>query len=151
MNFKKKILPISVTLLTICQSISAYAAGNTNTPADNTKTTSPWGGMLPIIIIYGLLFVVLYFILIRPQKKRQKKEDELRNSVILGDQVITIGGVSGRVVQIKDDEITVESSIDRTLISFKKWAIREVIKLETDDEPAAKDTKAIKDAKSDKK
>jgi len=80
------------------------------------------------------LLGAMYFILIRPQRKRQKKEDELRNSVILGDNITTIGGVTGRVVQIKDDEITIESSIDRTLLTFKKWAIRDVQKLETDDE-----------------
>lgn len=84
--------------------------------------------------MYALLFGAMYFILIRPQRKRQKKEDELRNSVILGDNITTIGGVTGRVVQIKDDEITIESSIDRTLLTFKKWAIRDVQKLETDDE-----------------
>ncbi len=115
-------------------SVASYAAstpGVDATPAPaNAKNPQSW---IPLILVYGGLFAALYFIMIRPQKKKQKKEESLRNSLILGDNVTTIGGVTGRVVQIKDDEITIESSIDRTLVTFKKWAIREVQKLETDD------------------
>lgn len=119
------------TISGLLMSLSAFASSTSE------QGNGKGGGLLsflPLILVYGLLFVALYFIMIRPQKKKQKKEEDLRNSIILGDNVTTIGGIAGRVVQIKDDEVTIESSIDRTLITFKKWAIREVQKLVTDDE-----------------
>ena len=72
------------------------------------------------------------------EQKRKKQEEELRGSIILGDEVTTIGGIVGKVVNIKDDNITIETSIDKTLMEFKNWAIRDVKKLITDDEPESK-------------
>ena len=82
--------------------------------------------------------VVGYFLIYRPNKKRKKQEEELRNSITLGDEVTTIGGIVGKVVNIKDDNVTVETSIDKTLMEFKNWAIRDIKKLITDDEPESK-------------
>lgn len=131
----KKIKQILFTTAIMAGTLMSFVVSAAEeTPGANQDGSK--GGLLsflPIIAMYALLFAAMYFILIRPQKKRQKKEEELRNSVILGDNVTTIGGITGRVVQIKDDEITIESSIDRTLVTFKKWAIRDVHKLETDD------------------
>ena len=79
------------------------------------------------------MFAAFYFLLIRPNKKKQKKEEELRNSIALNDEITTIGGICGRVVSVKDDDITIETSIDRTLVQFKKWAVRDVKKMETED------------------
>lgn len=124
----KNILSLS-SLFSILMAIAVFAD---DTAGDEKKTT--WRDFLPMILIYGLIFVALYFIMIRPQKKRQKKEQNLRDSIILGDNVTTIGGITGRVIEIKDDHITIESSIDKTLVTFKKWAIRDVEKLITDDE-----------------
>ncbi|HOA30616.1 MAG TPA: preprotein translocase subunit YajC [Clostridia bacterium] len=130
----KKILFTTAIMAGTLMSFVVSAAEESPAADQDSAKGGLLGGFLPIIAMYALLFGAMYFILIRPQRKRQKKEDELRNSVILGDNITTIGGVTGRVVQIKDDEITIESSIDRTLLTFKKWAIRDVQKLETDDE-----------------
>ena len=62
----------------------------------------------------------------------------MRSAVKVGDKITTIGGIVGKVVNIKDDNITIETSIDRTLMEFKNWAIRDVKKLITDDEPETK-------------
>lgn len=75
---------------------------------------------LPIV----LLVVIFYFLLIRPQKKRDKAEKEMRNSIAVGDEVSTIGGIIGRVVSIKDDIFIIESSGDRSKIKLYRWAIR---------------------------
>ena len=95
------------------------------------------GGGIPawvIWVIYALILVALfYFMIIRPQKKRQKQEQELRDSLALGCEVTTIGGIVGTIVNIKDDNITIETSIDRTLMEFKNWAIRDVKKVETEE------------------
>ncbi|MBE7065071.1 MAG: preprotein translocase subunit YajC [Ruminococcaceae bacterium] len=87
-----------------------------------------------MIVGYILLLVVLfYFMILRPNKKRQKEEQERLNSLAIGVEVTTIGGIVGTIVNIKDDNITIETSIDKTLIEFKNWAIRDVKKIESDE------------------
>ena len=130
---KKRLFPLMVLAMSLLGSISAFAEGEGSSGNANANG----GGSLWIwIVIYGGMFALFYFLLIRPQKKKQKAEEELRNSIMMGDEITSIGGIVGRVVSIKDDDITIESSIDRTLIQFKKWAVRDIKKLETDDEPA---------------
>ncbi|ANX00006.1 hypothetical protein CSTERTH_06220 [Thermoclostridium stercorarium subsp. thermolacticum DSM 2910] len=74
------------------------------------------------------MFVLMYFILIRPQRKKEKETREMINNAIVGDRVITIGGITGKIINIKDDEFTIESGNERTKITIKKWAVKEVIK-----------------------
>lgn len=115
--------------------VSSPAAATNGAQAQQPKGMNPW----IMIVIYILFFVVVgYFLIYRPNKKRKKQEEELKNSIMLGDEVTTIGGIVGKVVNIKDDNITVETSIDKTLMEFKNWAIRDVKKLITDDEPESK-------------
>ena len=71
-----------------------------------------------------LLVVLFYFMLIRPQRKRDKAEKEMRNSIDIGDEISTIGGFIGRVVNIKDDVLIIETSNDRTKLKIYRWAIR---------------------------
>ncbi|MBQ1705701.1 MAG: preprotein translocase subunit YajC [Clostridia bacterium] len=71
-----------------------------------------------------LLLAVFYFMLIRPQKKREKAERELRNNLQNGDKIITIGGFTGRVINIRDDEVTFETGAAKTRLTVKKWAIQ---------------------------
>lgn len=87
------------------------------------------GGSLLLTVGYLLFFVVIMYLLIfLPQKRRDKKAKELINSLQVGNNVVTIGGVAGKVINIKDDEVTVETSVEKTKMNFKKWAIKEVIK-----------------------
>ncbi len=81
------------------------------------------GSMWTMILLYGLIIAVFYFILIRPQSKQKKKEEEMRNSLDVGDTIVTIGGIIGRVVSIKDEEIVIETGADRNKMKIKKWAI----------------------------
>lgn len=84
--------------------------------------------MVFIIIIYVAIFGALYFFLIRPNSKKKKEEAELRNSIEIGDEVTTIGGIMGRVVAVKDDEdvIVIETGSDRNKMKMKKWCISSV-------------------------
>lgn len=68
-------------------------------------------------------FVVFYLVLIRPQKKREKKDREMRSTLKVGDNIVTIGGMCGKIISIKDDNILFETSADRTKILIKKWGI----------------------------
>lgn len=80
-------------------------------------------GSTGMIIMMVALFGAMYFFSIRPQKKQQKREQELRDNTQVGDEITTIGGICGRVVAIKDDTVTIETGSDRTKIKLKKFAI----------------------------
>ena len=81
-------------------------------------------GAYGTLIWMVLLLAVFYFMLIRPQKKREKAERELRNNLQNGDKIITIGGFTGRVINIRDDEVTFETGAAKTRLTVKKWAIQ---------------------------
>ncbi|MDF2567701.1 MAG: hypothetical protein K0R90_1157 [Oscillospiraceae bacterium] len=71
-----------------------------------------------------LIFVVFYFLLIRPQKKKEKQTQQMRNDVQVGDEIVTAGGIVGRVVNIKEDNVVIETGSDRSKIRIKRWAIQ---------------------------
>ncbi|KGG81519.1 preprotein translocase subunit YajC [Caloranaerobacter azorensis] len=83
------------------------------------------GLLMPI-----LLLVIFYFILIRPQQKKEKKIREMRNNLKVGDEIITIGGIHGKIVKIKDEIITIEVGADKTRFNVSRWAIGNVVKSE---------------------
>ena len=85
--------------------------------------------MVMYVAVFGGIF---YVFLILPQKRREKKTNEMRNSISTGDDVVTIGGISGKVVNIKDEDVTIESGIEKTKVKLKKWAISKVEKPITD-------------------
>ena len=93
--------------------------------------------MVSLFFTLALMVVLLYFMIYRPQKKQEKKDAAMRNSLEIGDQVTTIGGVIGRVVAIKDDTFVLETGSDRVKIRFTKTAIGSVEKLNMDNAPAA--------------
>ena len=78
------------------------------------------GSFWTMIVLYGLIIAVFYFILIRPQSKQKKKEEEMRNSLEVGDTIVTIGGIIGRVLSIKEDDIVIETGADRKKMKIKK-------------------------------
>ena len=89
-----------------------------------TGTEGATSGSGSMIIMMAVLFAAMYFFTIRPQKKQQKMEQELRENTQIGDEITTIGGICGRVVAVKDDTIVLETGSDRVKIKFKKYAIQ---------------------------
>ena len=75
------------------------------------------------IIMLVLMFAIFYFLLIRPENKRKKKAQEMRDSIKKGDVVTTIGGIIGRVVHVEKDTLVIETSEDRVRMELTKWAI----------------------------
>ena len=71
-----------------------------------------------------LIFVVFYFILIRPQRKKDKETQKMRSNVQVGDEIVTIGGVIGIVVSLKEDTVVIETAGERNKIRIKRWAIQ---------------------------
>lgn len=84
------------------------------------------GGNWITIVMLVAVVVFFYFFLIRPQKKQEKEANNMRNSLEIGDEVVTIGGIIGQIVSIKGDTVTIATSKDRNKIRFLKTAIREV-------------------------
>ena len=82
--------------------------------------------LLTMLIPYILIFAVFYFILILPQRKRDKKMKEMLAALQVGDQVITIGGMYGKVTTIKDDILTIEVGADKTKLKIARWAVKSV-------------------------
>lgn len=96
--------------------------------ADEASANGGNPSMFFVILVYIAIFAALYFFLIRPNSKKKKEEAQLRNSLEIGDEITTIGGIMGRVVAIKDDEdaIIIETGSDRVKMKFKKWCISSV-------------------------
>ena len=100
--------------------------------------TTGVGGGMPMILMIVIMFAVFYFFVIRPENKKKKKTEEMRNSLSLGDEIITIGGMIGKIVQITEDTITFETGEDRVRIQIKKWAISTTAKMEAEEAKSGK-------------
>jgi preprotein translocase subunit YajC len=81
------------------------------------------GSMLTPILMMVIMVAIFYFILIRPENKRKKEAQKMREAVKVGDKVVTIGGIVGTVVSVKDDRFVMETSADQVRIEFEKWAL----------------------------
>ena len=89
----------------------------------DTTNTGGTGDLLMTLLPLILMFVVFYFILIRPENKRKKEAEQMRSSMKNGDKITTIGGITGTVVDVKEDKFVIESGADRVRIEFEKWAL----------------------------
>ena len=88
----------------------------------NTEASAGGGGFTMIIMIV-VMIAVFYFLIMRPEKKKKKEEEKLRNSLKVGDKITTIGGIVGKIVDMKDDNITIETSMDRVRMELAKWSV----------------------------
>ena len=92
--------------------------------------------LLPLVI----LFVIMYFLMIRPQKKKDKQVQEMRRSLSVGDEIVTIGGICGKIVKTKEDTFVIQVGADKTKFEMMRWAISSVTK--SSGKPAAKEVEA---------
>ncbi len=92
----------------------------------DTATEGSAGGSLGMILMLVGLLVVFYFFGIRPQKKQEKAQNDMRNSLKVGDEITTIGGIIGKIVSIKDETCVIETTRDNTKIRILKTAISRV-------------------------
>lgn len=109
--------------------------------ADSSENGQPAPGVAgsqwTSIIIMIAIFVVFYFVLILPQKKQEKKQRAMINALQPGDEIITIGGIYGKIQKVSDDYVVIESTADKTKIKLAKSSISRCL-TEHDDEPEAK-------------
>ena len=94
------------------------------------------GSLLVMLLPYALIILALYFIMIRPQSKKRKKEEAMRKGAQIGDEITTIGGIVGRIVSIKEENETlvIETGTDRSKVRIKRWAIGSVDTIHDDAE-----------------
>ena len=88
--------------------------------------TASGGNMLVTIIMLVAMIAIFYFFMYRPQKKQDKQQNEMRNSIEVGDEITTIGGIIGKIVSIKEETLVIETSKDKTKIRILRTAIRSV-------------------------
>ena len=96
-----------------------------NEAATDTGSMGAMGGMSTIIMLV-VIFVAMYFIVIRPQKKQEKEKAQMLNNLQVGDEITTIGGIIGKVISIKEETCMIETGKDKTRIRILKSAVSRV-------------------------
>ncbi len=116
----KKLFALCLTLAMSVMSTAVFAE-----PAAGTgEAVNPLVSFLPFIV----MIAAFYFILIRPQKKREKETRNMLNSLGTGDEVVTIGGIHGKIVKAKEDVVVLETGSDKVKITFERGAVSRVVK-----------------------
>lgn len=92
--------------------------------ATTATTASPYTGIIMLVV----MFAVFYFVIIKPQKKKDKEVKQMRDSATVGDDIITIGGIHGKIVKAGDDTIVLELTHGKQRMTLSKWAIGSVEK-----------------------
>lgn len=87
-----------------------------------TNTGAAGAGMSTIIMLV-MMIAIFYFMLIRPENKRKKEAEQMRSNLHTGDEITTIGGITGTVVDVKEKKFVLETGADRVRIEFEKWAL----------------------------
>ena len=108
-------------------------------------TPAPTGGLGSTVVMMVLMIAIFYFMLIRPENKRKKEADQMRAAVKKGDKIITIGGIVGTVVDVKESRIVIETSADQVRMELEKWSISSN---ETATENAKAEAKKAQEAKA---
>ena len=136
---------LTVALLSIMTALGLSSCMGVS--QDGTAQQSSTGGMIGMIAIYAVILIGMYLLFIRPSSKKKKEEEALRQSLEIGDEIITIGGITGRVVSIKDDDsFILETGPDRTRMLFQKWALSSIMTEKTAAEPKSEKKKDKKKA-----
>lgn len=104
----------------LLETASSVTSASSQAAADQNPTSN----LLLNIGLIAVMLVAMYFILIRPQRKKQKEEVKMRDSLNVGDEIVTIGGIVGRIVSMKEDTLLVETGADRDKIRVMKWAVQ---------------------------
>ncbi len=103
--------------------LAESAAANSSASADAATTAGGLGSILTLVLPLVLMVLIFYFLIIRPEKKRAKETESMLNNLQVADEVITNGGIIGRVISVQKDTVLIETGSDRTKIRVVKSAI----------------------------
>ena len=120
--------------------IQILSEGTTATQG-GTQQVDMLSTFYPLIMVV-LMVAVFYFLILRPQRKRDKEQREMLSKLSVGDKITTIGGLVGVIAQIKDDEVTISTSVANTLVTFTKAAIQNVEKRDSASSSSKSEPKA---------
>lgn len=110
--------------LKVLQEVASTANPGESSAAENTPASGSWLSSLSPLIMIAIFGVVFYLFILRPEKKRKKEAQDLRESMRVGDTVITIGGITGEIESIRKETITIFTG--NNSIDIQKWAVRSV-------------------------
>ena len=79
------------------------------------------------LIVLVVFIAIMYFLLIRPQKKKEKTIQNMRNNLQVGDEIITIGGICGKIVKTKDESIVIQVGADKVKFEMMRWSVSSVV------------------------
>ena len=111
----------------------------------NFLTATATTGMGSTVFMLVAMLAIMYFVMIRPENKRKKEAEEMRSALKKGDKIVTIGGITGTVVDVKDNKFVIETGADQVRIEFEKWALSTN---ETAAEAKKEDAKKAQEAKA---
>ena len=117
-----KLLGISTAYASQVNEAAGSAAGGES----QAVTGGLFGGMWGMLIFWVLIIGVFWFLMIRPQRKKDKKVKEMLNNLKAGDRICTIGGIYGTITGIKDDTVTLSVGRDNMTMVVARWGIRSV-------------------------
>ncbi|MDO5559372.1 MAG: preprotein translocase subunit YajC [Oscillospiraceae bacterium] len=95
--------------------------------AQATNQASTGSSLLTMLLTFLPILLIFYFFIIRPQKKKDKEDKNMRESLSIGDEIVTIGGIVGIVTRQTEDTVVIETGGDRSKLRIQKWAIKENI------------------------
>ncbi len=129
MKIKKLIASVSAAFATasfaaVC-AMSAFAEDATQANSSTSSGGSTGSAILSLVLPLVIMFALLYFIAIKPQKKRDREMKEMQDSLQVGDEIVTGGGIVGIVVRTGDDTVVIETGGERFKLRIKTWAITE--------------------------
>ena len=142
MDMMKKLGAAVFSAAAACTALSATVFAEGEAAAADGAAVNTTSAMLLQLVPFAIALVLLYFILLRPQQKREKEAQAMRENVSVGDEVCTAGGIVGIVLKVEDDTIVLETGAERNKIRIKKWAIHENITKVEAQQQAEKERKA---------
>ena len=111
----KRIISILAVAVLICAMVSGCAPA----ASGSSSSTGNWTSLIMLVVI----MVIFYFMIMRPESKKKKQQEQMRNELSVGDEIITIGGLVGKIVSVSEENIVFETSEDRVRIEVTKWAV----------------------------
>ncbi|MCQ2417412.1 MAG: preprotein translocase subunit YajC [Oscillospiraceae bacterium] len=137
---KKWFAGLTGAIVSVCAfSATVFAEGE----AAATETAAPTTAALLLQLLpFGIALILLYLILLRPQQKREKEAQQMRENVRVGDEVCTAGGIVGIVVRVEKETVVLETGAERNKLRIKKWAIHENITQVEEQQKAERERKA---------
>lgn len=108
------------------------AADATSSTAGEAAQAGGWQSLLMTALPLVIMVALMYFLIIRPQKKKEKEEKKMRENLQVGDEILTIGGIYGRVISLKEDSIVIESKSDHSKMTIARWAMQQNLTVHDD-------------------